>query len=366
MSRTRQEIEALADIFVGGIPSPADAPEDRVVLLLEGHLPVRGALWRHAAAKMVASESDGGGTLLEIDDRELHAMRFGGDLPRADTLEHIIAAPEAGHLWMVAGLGAALGPDTSGLVSEIVLLTGADQAAVVGAYRAVKQLVNERGGVPCSVGIIVAGSPPAVSEDAWRRLSTTFREHLDVESRLVGVLSRLDVAEPPKRACVPMPVEGLPLLLSTIRARPVGLAATPCIIEPNPPPVEPPNAPEPQHSQPPPTESTSSLPDGLRPFEVQTPVPRGVQVAVDSQGGVHLLAEETNCGVLESARRWAEQHLPLLAAADPSIQADRGVACDLLVEDYHRAGSLASGPWNVYLIHAGGFLPVPEAPSPGT
>ncbi|MDP6479461.1 MAG: hypothetical protein QGI75_05395 [Phycisphaerales bacterium] len=355
MNRTRQEIEALADIFVGGVPTPEEAPADRVVLLLEGHLPVRGALWRHSAATMVADESGQGGTLLEVDDRELHAVRFGGEPLRAATLEHIIAAPQVGHLWIVAGFGCGIGPDVSGLVSEIVLLTGADQAAVVGAYRTVKQLVNERAGVPLSVGVIIAGSSPAVSEEVWGRLSSTFHEHLEVQSRLIGILSRLDVAEPTDRISVPMPTEGLPLLLSTIRARPVGLAPPPVI-------TEPPSESEPAIPPPAPPDSGDRLPEGLRLFEVHTPLPPGVQVAVDVDGGVHLVAAEAGCGSLESARGWAEQHLPLLAAADSGIRVDRPVSCDLLVEDYHRAGSLAGGPWNVFLVHLGGFLRVPKGP----
>ena len=292
--------------------------------------------------------------MLEIDDRELHAVRFGSGSMCASTLEHIIAAPEAGHLWMVAGFGGALGSDAVALVNEIVLLTGADQAAVVGAYRAVKQLVSERGGGPLSVGIIIAGSSPSVSEEAWGRLSSTFREHLDVEARLVGILSRLGVDEPADRVGVPMPAEGLSLLLSTIRARPVGLAPSPSAAE-----LMPEPEPEPVEVRPVPPAPSDRLPEGLRPFNVQTPLPPGVRVAVDAGGSVHLVAGESNCGSLESARGWAEQHLPLLAAADSGIRADRPVCCDLLVDDYHRAGSLAGGPWDVYLVHAVGCLPVP-------
>ena len=164
-----------------------------------------------------------GGTLLDIEDRELQVVRFGDEPLKADTLEHVVGSPLAGHLWMVAGFGAALGPDVSEQVHEIVLLTGADQAAVVGAYRAIKQIVANHAGAPLSVGIIIAGSSPSVSEDVWTRLSGTFREHLGIEATLVGVLSQLDVDTPATRVTVAMPSEGLPLLLTTLRARPTGL-----------------------------------------------------------------------------------------------------------------------------------------------
>lgn len=366
MNRTRQEIEALADIFVGDMPTPQPAPSDRVVLLVEGHLPVRGALWRHAAAKLVAGVS--GGTLLDIDDRQLHVVRFGDEPLEAKTLEHVIGSPSAGHLWMVAGFGGALGPEASDQVHEIVLLTGADQAAVVGAYRAIKQIVANHTGPPLSVGIIIAGSSPAVSEDVWTRLSGTFREHLGIEATLVGVLSQLDVAAPAARVTVIMPPEGLPLLLTTLRARPTGLSSARPVSSPALPrggmPVTPtpPRAPK----QAPPSmpieapDAAQRLPDGLRAFGTAVPIPAGVQVAIDQRGGVHLVASESACSDLETARQWARRHIALLAAADPSICADLPIACDLLVDEYHRAGSLADGHWTVYLVHASGFLQVPK------
>ncbi|MBT5657763.1 MAG: hypothetical protein HOI89_08285 [Phycisphaerae bacterium] len=365
MNRTRQEIEALADIFVGDMSTAQPAPSDRVVLLVEGHLPVRGALWRHAAAKMVAGVS--GGTLLDIEDRELHVVRFGDEPLKADTLEHVVGSPLAGHLWMVAGFGSALGPDASEQVHEIVLLTGADQAAVVGAYRAIKQIVTNHAGAPLSVGIIIAGSSPSVSEDVWTRLSGTFREHLGIEATLVGVLSQLDVAAPAARVTVAMPSEGLPLLLTSLRARPTGLNpsdhASPAVpslgemrVTSQPP--QPPNQGQPSMAEPP--RRDRNVPDGLRLFAIEVPVPAGVQVAIDQRGAVHLVASESACSDLEAARQWAERHMALLAAADPSICASQAIVCDLIVDEYHRAASLADGHWTVYLVHEGGYLQVPR------
>ncbi|MDG2477378.1 MAG: hypothetical protein P8M32_05715 [Phycisphaerales bacterium] len=363
MNRTRQEIEALADIFVGDMPTAQPAPSDRVVLLVEGHLPVRGALWRHAAAKMVAGVS--GGTLLDIEDRELQVVRFGDEPLKADTLEHVVGSPLAGHLWMVAGFGAALGPDVSEQVHEIVLLTGADQAAVVGAYRAIKQIVANHAGAPLSVGIIIAGSSPSVSEDVWTRLSGTFREHLGIEATLVGVLSQLDVDTPATRVTVAMPSEGLPLLLTTLRARPTGLNPSDHASLAVPPLGEvrvtsqPPNQPQPSMPEPP-ARRDGNVPDGLRLFAIDVPVPAGVQVAIDQRGAVHLVASESACSDLEAARQWAERHMALLVAADPSICASQAIVCDLLVDEYHRAASLADGHWTVYLVHDGGYLQVPR------
>ena len=368
MSRTRQEIEALADIFIGDIPT-APARPDRLVLLVEGHLPVRGALWRHAAAKMVAGAQ--GGTLLELDDREMHVVRFGDEPLEATTLEHVVAAPAAGHLWMVAGFAAGISPAATSQIGEIVLLTGGDQAAVVGAYRAVKQVVQARAGEPLSVGVILAGSSPAAAEEVWGRLSNTFREHLGLSAELGGVLSQIDAAAPPQSVTLPMPADGLPAVLNTIEARPAGTTGAPVAADDVAIPVSPvtlPPPPRPVASTPDPlpeSQREEALPEGLRAFRVATPVPAGVTIAVGRDGGVHVVAAADAIGNLERSRCWASKHLALMAAADAAINPNAPVTCHVLVDDFHQAADLAAGPWKVHFIHGSGLLEVPRPPADG-
>ena len=359
MNRTRREIEALADLFVG--PASTELPGDRIAVLLEGHLPVRGALWRVAAAEMMAASKPA--TLLDVDDRQVHATSFGGEPCDASTLEHLVARPPAGHLWIVAGSEVVTDPRAIEVADDLVLVTGADQAAVVGAYRLAKQVIaSAPAGI--GVGLIIAGSPHAQAEDVWNRLADTLRTHLSVEPRLIGVLPKLDVSEPPTQTTVPMPSEGAAMLVDALHARPSERPANKSepTMEAASPPVTrvPPSRDTPRTPADPHPPGICDLPSGLTACGIELPLPPEVQLAVDSTGSVHLVAGEAAAASLESARHWAERHLPLLVAAEPSIQRDRPIVCDVLVEDYHRAAELARGPWQVHLVHEGGMLPVPR------
>ena len=359
MNRTRREIEALADLFVG--PASTELPGDRIAILLEGHLPVRGALWRVAAAELMAASKPA--TLLDVDDRQVHATSFGGGPCDATTLEHLVARPTAGHLWIVAGSEVVTDPQAIEVADELVLVTGADQAAVVGAYRLAKQVI-ETAPAGIGVGLIIAGSPHAQAEDVWNRLADTLKTHLSVEPRLIGVLPKLDVSEPPTRTTVPMPSEGAAMLLDALHARPSERSTntTEPITEVPSPPVTrvPPTRATPSNAVAPLAPDKHALPDGLTACGIELPLPPEVQLAVDATGSVHLVAGEAAAASLESARHWAERHLPLLVAAVPHIQPDRPIVCDVVVEDYHRAAELARGPWQVHLVHESGMLPVPR------
>ncbi|MDP7028928.1 MAG: hypothetical protein QF733_01750 [Phycisphaerales bacterium] len=384
MNRTRREIEALADIFVGQPPPSRDLPADRVVVLLEGHLPVRGALWRLAAASLVANDDPA--TLLDVDDRHLHATAMGSSIGEVATLEHLVGGVSGGHLWILAGSEMPTLMSEVSAADELVIVTGANQAAVVGAYRLAKQVLAAAvDGV--GVGVVIAGSPQSTAEEVWERLSETLRRHLGVEPRLVGVLPQLDVAGTSERTTVPMPSGGARVLFDCIRTRggeapPVtrvaAATADPSAREaprPEPALAEPPAAQPPSEDAFPgrfaagpaaddrpvglPRDLPRDLPRGLQRVAVETPLPASIQVAYDASGCPHLVTGEAGLAVLEAARRWAVSHRPLLAAAVSGIDAGAEVICDLLVTDYHRAASLAGGPWRVHLVHEGGMLEVP-------
>ncbi len=369
MNRTRQEIEALADIFVGQPPPVRDLPADRVAILLEGHLPVRGALWRLAAAGLVAEGNSA--TLLDVDDRHLHATALGGAMGPASTVEHLIGGVDAGHLWILAGSDMPSLMSEVRAADELIIVTGADQAAVVGAYRLAKQVITAAAdGV--GVGVIIAGSPQAVADEVWDRLSETLRGHLSVEPRLVGVLPQLDVSAKPDRTTVPMPSGGAAVLFDVIRTRGCETAPTePPVTRVEtvaPPAVRTPQiaSPEPHPTAPlapAPPSSAGALPEGLHAVEIETPLPASIQLACDASGCPHLVTDEAGMPLLEAARRWASGHQALLAAAVDGIDARAEVMCDLLVGDYHRAAALAGGLWTVHLVHDGGMLEVPPPES---
>jgi len=108
--------------------------------------------------------------------------------------------------------------------------------------------------------------------------------------------------------------------------------------------------------------SPDRWPPGLRTLSVDTTAVRAaVDVLVDADGRVHIVAEDA--AALEAGRAWAARHLGLLAAADAAVQASEGVACVLVTRDLHQAAALSDSSWTVYLRHEGGWLPVPPPSS---
>jgi len=397
MTRSRREIEALADILLGEVPDGGEHAKvvtDRVVLLVEAHLPVRGVLWRLAAATLIASDEPS--TLLELDDRQVHATRLDANVDEspATTLEHVIGQAEAGHTWLVAASGPSPWTGECRSVDEVVLLTGADQAAVVGAYRAAKQIISEVGKPDLKLGVVIAGSPQSIAEDVWGRLSETIETHLGVQPTLIGTLPQLDVAGPHGRITVPLQGARLGILIDSIRARassadqggkrapatpprPSLLLQSPQQVSVDPAPsVDPPEPTVPSgpagdaaQLQPSDGGKTSCsgtrrgsgpLPSGLSLLIVDAPTPPGVRLAIDSAGALHILAQECDAASLESARRWASNHLGLLAAASPPLDASQAIVCDVLVSNIHRAASLAGGPWQVHFVQGDLCFAVPD------
>ena len=364
MSRTRRDIETLADLLMGTDAPMASAQSDRIVLMVEGHLPVRSVLWRLAAAKLVGEDQCA--TLLEIDDLEVSVTALGGpsEHQTCGTLEHVVSVPAVGHLWFVAGAGHQVGLPMG--VREVVLLTGADQAAVVGAYQVVKDLVRAAGGQLIEIGVVIAGSAPCQAEDAFERLQSTIRDHLGLEARLAGVLPKLDADQPIPATRVPLPEGSASLVFEAIRARP-----TPAMD------VTPPTSVITEDAHPEQMEDAGSesaflgettdedlsplIPEGLQPLAMDTTAARNAQMLINAEGGLHVVVQD-DAAALEAGRTWATRHLTLLASADAAIDITQGVTCVFVTIDVHLATSLAGGAWEVFLRHENRLIPIPPPP----
>ena len=381
MSRTRREIEALADLFVGIPATPVPASEDRVIRLIEGHLPVRATLWRRPALSVIVDHAQA--TLLEIDDRQVHITRHKD--PHANKpsdLEHAIGQPAAGHTWIIASsIVMEAGNDWSNY-DEVVLLTGADQAASVAAYRHIKSVVTSST-TPPKVSFIMAGSPEPTALAAADRLITTASSHLSMSPVCRGVISQMDTGDISASHTVSAGSALVGDVVASIRARvsassaprtseaaasPVADEATESKIAPKVhasrelPPVSaslPPSA----HtvplemedgdarrsvSQAPAAAAMSTLPlPNLQPVEIAE-LPSGIVAGLDAHGCLHVMSEG-DTGLLEIARGWAMRHRSLLAASIPTLDIAAAVVADLIVFDVHQASDLADGPWQVHL-----------------
>lgn len=379
MNRTRRDIEALADLFVGIPVTPVPATEDRIIRVIEGHLPVRSTLWRQPALGLIVDRAPA--TLLEVDDRQVHVTRHGeAQAEQPAELEHVIGQPDAGHTWVVASSMVTESAADWSHYDEVVLLTGADQAASVAAYRHIKTVLTSSS-TPPTVSFIMAGSPEPLAQAAADRLMTTASSHLSATPVCRGVLSQIDAGPVSASHTVPAGASSVLDVVASIRARvsaaPLPSTADAATASTSPQSVAPsvdvtvaslteqapaampasltPAAMEPADHQDvcvavdaanASADAAWLFPD-LQQVHIQE-LPSGILAGVDADGSLHVLAID-DAGLLEVARLWAMRHRSLLAASIPALNEQADVRADLIVHDVHRASDLASGPWRVHL-----------------
>ncbi|MFM9145476.1 MAG: hypothetical protein ACKORL_08980, partial [Phycisphaerales bacterium] len=86
---------------------------------------------------------------------------------------------------------------------RVVLLMGADEAAVTGSYLRLKQLSDEctnRGHPLSKVGVAIAGASPEQADQAYARLGDAVRSFLGIDTALAARLPRIERVESSARA----------------------------------------------------------------------------------------------------------------------------------------------------------------------
>ena len=157
-----------------------------IELLLPAHLPVQGGLWLVPYAGREAA--DGLSILLKMheDTIDLAAIGQGDfDLSGCASLDSVMECigTEVAH-WIVQPPSDA--DPTSLLHCDadcVTLLSGADQAAVVGAYRLLKGLISASGttvDLP-SIRLVIVGAEERAASDAASRIIQTAHHQLDVQ-----------------------------------------------------------------------------------------------------------------------------------------------------------------------------------------
>jgi hypothetical protein len=177
-----------------------------VEALVLGNLPGLASLWPAQYAALVAAELRTGVVLVVAGAEHLSIRTFGipGDVaargaarPATDALAEV--AGQVGRVMVVV----ASPDDESRVLSDertsiITLLTGADDASAVGAYRTIKRLASvtdatrEPGAQPVDVRLAFMGSPGERARAAWERLCASARNFLDVGVTLGGIVPRIE------------------------------------------------------------------------------------------------------------------------------------------------------------------------------
>jgi hypothetical protein len=379
---------SLAALFTsgGGAPAAPAAPAalDAVTVLLAGNLPVMAGLWTTQYADEVARTS-GPTALVRFERGEVTV-----ELLRADGRQVPPAGPGAVARWLprastqvrrwIVCMPAETDPDTvlaAGV--PVTVITGADEAAVTGAYLRLKHLADAgiNAGMPLErVGLAVVGAPAEQATAAANRLAEAARNFLGIEVDLVSTLQRVERVESSARATYPAPespsiAEFFPELA---RARAEGASrfdapaveAAPFRFEP---PAPAPAAPAPTfaHAAPAPVAPVAPAPAprpaapapafaalpiaqlppklvpllrGLRPLGIACPVAPEVELALDDDRRMHIVGRSDQLAKVRIAHTWASMHRELLGLAFAELKAGFDVRERILLGDAREAITL--------------------------
>lgn len=223
------------------------------------------------------------------------------------------------------------------MLDGVTLLTGADDAAVVASYRAIKHLsqhLNSQGREHCSLRLAIMGAEQDRADEAESKLRAAADMFLSCRIEPASKVAKIGACSTVTlhRSPTSLPLAqllasiGAPQQASAVQHAP----AAPAAVEPAAAAATTDSTPE-AHS-PAVTQATaavvssaSSLIENLRLIDIKCPAAAGVELATDSVGGLHLVsvcdAEHPDAGArLLAAASWASDHATLLARAFPELK----------------------------------------------
>ncbi|MFA7235480.1 MAG: hypothetical protein WC058_01335 [Phycisphaeraceae bacterium] len=374
--------------------TPDDSPESSSSfappeLLLTGHLPGPATLWFNQYAQQLVQKCPVVAALhLTDDDITLDLFgesdpRRGPFIPPADvpSLPEAIntLAPHAPH-WLlhITHLDDPLARAAAHQTRRWTLLTGCDEAAVVAAYRLLKQLLEGRpdDSPRPTVALVFLGCDEADAQQAAQRLARTAREHLNLAATFAGCRQHMLPVRRRRLGHYPLDTD-LPQLLATLTDLPTGVPASTGMESPSATPGSGGSEtsggggtkPRPVVAVPPSTPHPSSVPalvsflPALHPLQARPPRHPQIELALDDTGRLHLLAPDNPAADdawtrLFAARAWAVEHLPLLALTAPDRKCDTAAdpVLHLFTERAKHFGPLAhtgrpdSPPFQLHLL----------------
>lgn len=337
------DYDAIADLFLGGErpgavtataharpaehPTNTDRTAPRCDFLLLGHLPGAAAPWPAQYAAALSAKSGERVGIIKIDSGEITVDLVGEPAlgNTAPTLDDALATLQrrAGRTLVVSNDTAALpvGPDRS---HAATVLTGADEAAIVAAYRLIRSIAGSVG----EVTLAVMGADDAAAERVHRQVRDAADGFLPnglsagPSVRRVGPISRVNLY----RGDDPCSLGDL--LAAISRPEPIkqNLASSPqrfdqvrrSVID-HPASTNVPPTPTPPPT-PPPVSHASRI-TGLTPVESRCPYHENLELAADASGALAIVAVGgvESVAALLAAKVWAKDHARLLAKAEPTI-----------------------------------------------
>ena len=387
---------SLTALFTSGGGSPshptsADGPRvGEVTVVLVGNLPVMAGLWTTQFADEVARAH--GPTALvrfEREDVTLELLRADGRQvppPGAGAVAGWLPRAAAGLRRWVACVPAEAPPVDAVIGAErVVLLMGADEAAVTGSYLRLKQLSDEctnRGHPLSKVGIAIAGASPEQADQAYARLGDAVRSFLGIETDLAARLPRIERVESSARATYPASeCPGAAEFLQSLRrareaaarrfddtaeapapipidasvhakpAVPKAVApaapATPAVSPAPRAPVAAPAAPTPTAIPAVAAAANVTLPArlvpllrGLRPLGIDCPAVPEIELALDDERRLHVVGRADQLARVRAAHAWATAHRELIGMAFADLRGGFEIRERIVLDDARQAVAL--------------------------
>jgi hypothetical protein len=351
LARTGDDFDALTDLFLADDAPPAAPPPVPALqpatfeLLVQGHLPVRAAPWSSQYARVRAASLNAPVALIRLGSEHASIELFGhaGPLPAADSPETALRDAARLARLLIIQLDeihqASFASDPR--LTAVTVLAGANEAAVVAAYRALKAFSAVLPATPVSddpttdLQVALVSNDAAAANDALERLRRAAAVFLDRPLRLAASIDRI------------APTGALPLfhgecslgpgrLLDFLTkeqcaaeehtpdpvARALRLPTLP--VEEASPSTEPAPTPSDNHAPPSsPAPDTASVTTSLTThittlslLAARCPDDPAVELALDSDGSLHLLRDADAAHSVEgllAAVAWAERHRAVLS-----------------------------------------------------
>jgi hypothetical protein len=358
--------------------------------VLVGNLPVMAGLWTTQFADEVARAH--GPTALvrfEREDVTLELLRADGRQvppPGAGAVAGWLPRAAAGLRRWVACVPAEAPPVDAVIGAErVVLLMGADEAAVTGSYLRLKQLSDEctnRGHPLSKVGVAIAGASPEQADQAYARLGDAVRSFLGIETDLAARLPRIERVESSARATYPASeCPGAAEFLQSLRrareaaarrfddtaeapapipidasvhakpAVPKAVApaapATPAVSPAPRAPVAAPAAPTPTAIPAVAAAANVTLPArlvpllrGLRPLGIDCPAVPEIELALDDERRLHVVGRADQLARVRAAHAWATAHRELIGMAFADLRGGFEIRERIVLDDARQAVAL--------------------------
>ncbi|TVQ79400.1 MAG: hypothetical protein EA380_04510 [Phycisphaeraceae bacterium] len=305
-------------------PSPAQRPPT-VEAVITGHLPVRSGLWVSQYSARSSEERAEPVALVRMVAGSATVDLYGVPRPEAEdaSIEARTLEDALRHARRYAGVCIVHTDETQSprllddaRIGTITILTGANDAAVVDAYRAIKGISQraEGRGTPPTIRLAIMGADRKRADEAGAKIREAVSVFLSAELDIAPPISAMgatgawSLCRATTELDVPTILDAWFSTEDAEESETVTATGTVAELEHE------------THDTPCSEAIATSLAGhiaGLRPLHLPWPGPAGVEFALDEANRLHALASEAIGGLagLTSAHGWAQRHAELIRMA---------------------------------------------------